>query len=553
VGQNLDLKQKLVELFNNKRYSEIEFELEKLGDLEKQPLQIMNAYAAAKALNINSGKKDLEKAAYLFEKVYSSDKSNLETLYNLIIVSIKSRVYRYVFQHLIDRYEVNNKDNKVLEALSKINFVTGNIPESNKYAYKLIKINPHYPQAWENYLSSLNYISEQSQQHYLKHALEFDKLTKIIDKPPLKKKPKDLKKKIKLGFISPDLRTHSISFFLQDVLSQINKHEFETFAFSNLEQQDQDNVTNAIKKSCDYWYDIKRLSDNEFIDLARSLDLDILIDLAGLLFGNRIQALRVRCAPIQISWLGYCNTLGIKNMDYIIADPNLIKKEEEELYSEEILYLPNIWNSMSKPKNLPNVNILPAKNSSIFTFGSFNNFSKISNETLKIWARILNDSNSRLILKSNGAKSDETNENILKKFKQYVNKENKVLILDRSLTTKEHLAEYNKIDLALDTFPYPGVTTSFEAILMGVPVLTMKGYNFNSRCGESINLNLNIKEFIATSTDDYYNKALRIQKDLDILSETRASLRQNALASPLFDTKTFTKDFSQILRKTLNK
>ena len=544
-----DLNNKLTNLFNNKRYSEIEYEIELLGDLHKQPIQILNAYAVAKASNINSKKDDLEKAAFFFEKVYLLNKSNLEALYNLIIVSLKSKVFKYVYPHLVERYKDNNRDEKVLEALHKINFVSGNISEAHIYSSQLIKVNPNYPGVWEDHLSSLNYITKKSQSDHLKYALEFDSLPKIDDNSLLKINKKIKKVKIKLAFLSPDFKTHSVSFFLKDILAKINKKYFEIFAFSNLETNLYDGTTNELKELFDEWHDIKKMSDIDFVNFTRSLDIDILIDLAGFTVGNRIQALRARCSPIQISWLGYCNTLGIKNMDYLITDPNLIKEEEENLYSEKILYLPKIWNVMSQQKNIPNINSLPSKRSSIFTFGSFNNFSKLSDETIKLWSKILNNTNSRLILKSGTITSNLNIKNIKKKFKEQLVEENKVLILDKNPTREEHLNQYNKIDVSLDTFPYPGVTTSFESILMGVPVLTMKGFNFNSRCGESINANLGMYEFIAVDEKDYLSKAIQLQEDLTKLELLRGSLRERALASPLFDVDNFTNDFSLILKK----
>ena len=152
-------------------------------------------------------------------------------------------------------------------------------------------------------------------------------------------------------------------------------------------------MTNLLKKSFDKWNDIKGLSDRELLILSKNLDINIMIDLNGFTVGNRITALKARCAPLQISWLGYCNTLGIKNMDFLFSDKNLIKKEEENLYTEEILYLPNIWNSMSPKSNLPDLKKLPSKRHKLFTFGSFNNFTKISNECIRVWSKIINNSN----------------------------------------------------------------------------------------------------------------------------------------------------------------
>ena len=549
-GLDIDLRKKLLNLYNKKKYSELEFEIELLGDLETQPLPIIMTYAASKALNLSSKKEDFVKAAYLFEKIYNQDKNNLEALYNLIIVSIRCGVYNYVTPHLIERHKTNNKDQKVIEALSKINFVLGNISESVHYLSKLIKINPNYPSAFEEYIISLNYISNKSQEEYFKQALEFDKLPKINCEPFIKINNK--KSKIKLAFLSPDFKMHSVGFFLKGVLEKISKKDFEIIAFSNLDTKYHDPMTDDLKKIFNKWHDIKNISDLEFVNLARSLDVDILIDLSGFTLGNRIQALRVRCAPIQISWLGYCNTLGLECVDYLIADPNLIKKEEEKFYSEKILYLPNIWNAMSKPKDFPDVNILPVKNNSIFTFGSFNNFSKLSDETIKVWSKILNNSNSRLVLKSGSLTSDSTIENIRNKFFKFILEKNKILILNKDINRKDHIEQYNQIDVALDPFPYPGVTTSFESVMMGVPVLTMRGFNFNSRCGESINLNLEMQEFIATNSEDYYLKAIQLQKDPTKLELLRGSLREKVLASPLFDVDNFSENFCNTLKKVWN-
>ena len=541
---------KLLNLYNQKKYSELEFEIELLGDLETQPIPVIMIYAVSKALNPSSKKEDFVKAAHFFEKIYNQDKNNLEALYNLIIVSIRCGVYNYVTPHLIERHKTNNKDQKVIEALSKINFVLGNISESVHYLSKLIKINPNYPSAFEEYIISLNYISNKSQEEYFKQALEFDKLPKINCEPFIKINNK--KSKIKLAFLSPDFKMHSVGFFLKGVLEKISKKDFEIIAFSNLDTKYHDPMTGDLKKIFNKWHDIKNISDLEFVNLARSLDVDILIDLSGFTLGNRIQALRVRCAPIQISWLGYCNTTGIENMDYLIADHNVVKKNEEKFYSEKILYLPNIWSAMSKPKDFPDVNILPVKSNSIFTFGSFNNFYKLSDETIKVWSKILNNSNSRLILKSSSIIDVKVVENLLKKFKQELSNQDSLVVIQNNLPREEHLRQYNQIDVALDPFPYPGVTTSFESVMMGVPVLTMRGFNFNSRCGESINLNLEMQEFIATNSEDYYLKAIQLQKDPTKLELLRGSLREKVLASPLFDVDNFSENFCNTLKKVWN-
>ena len=201
-----------------------------------------------------------------------------------------------------------------------------------------------------------------------------------------------------------------------------------------------------------------------------------------------------------------------------------------------------------KPINLPEIN-LKQKKDDCFVYGSFNNFQKISSETINTWSKILKDGNAKLILKSSSSFDEKNlNKSLINKFKKENIEEDKIEILSRKRTYFEHLESYNKIDLSLDTFPYPGVTTSFESVSMGTPVLTMKGFNFNSRCGESINKNLNLENLIANNEDDYIDKALSIKKENKIDQKYKQNLRSEALKSCLFDTETFAKDFGSLLK-----
>ena len=211
--------------------------------------------------------------------------------------------------------------------------------------------------------------------------------------------------------------------------------------------------------------------------------------------------------------------------------------------------MPNIWSTISLPKNLDKIKINQNKNKKDFTYGSFNNFQKISDNTIKVWSKILNESSSRLILKNSSGKNlKRLNEIILSKFKKEKVDIKKITILPSNLTREEHLKCYNKIDLALDTFPYPGVTTTFESILMGVPVLTKKGFNFVSRCGESINLNFDMGKFIAKDENDYIKKAIEIKSKTKLLYKLKLTMRDKFLKSHLFDSKKFTMDFSNLLK-----
>ena len=541
-----DQKIKLKQLFENKKFSEIEYFVESLGDIKNLPSNILNIYATSKALNQNSKIDDYKLSAYCFEKIYLENNTNRDAFYNLIIVSVKATNFDYLEKHITKEYNLNNKDPKILEGLAKMHFFYNNMEKASFFYEKLLEINPNFNNIWSSFLASLNYHNKYDQKKYLEFCNKFDQFLKLeIDefKPSIKKN-----KKKKVGFFSSDFKYHSVSLFLDDVIKKLNRVEFELFAISNLEKTNHDEMTIDLKNNFDEWYDVNNISDIESVKLIRSLNLDILIDLSGYTYKNRVSVMRARCAPKQVLWLGYNNSLGVKNIDYIIADPNLVKKEEYNLYKEKIIFMPKIWNALPAPINLPEINLKPKKDD-CFVYGSFNNFQKISSETINTWSKILKDGNAKLILKSSSSFDEKNlNKSLINKFKKENIEEDKIEILSRKRTYSEHLECYNKINLSLDTFPYPGVTTSFESVSMGTPVLTMKGFNFNSRCGESINKNLNLENLIANNEKDYINKALSIKKENKIDQKYKQNLRSEALKSCLFDTETFAKDFGSLLK-----
>ena len=541
-----DQKIKLKKLFEDKKFSELDFFIESLGNLKELPTNVLNIYAVSKALNKNSTIEDFKISAFCFNKIYSEDQSNKDAFYNLILVSIKAINFEYLEKHLISEYKKNNDDPKILEGLAKMNFFYNNMRESTYYYEKLVNISPNFVSIWSSFLAGMNYHCEIDQKKYLDFCKNFDQTLKI-DADEFKK-TKNNNKKLKVAFLSADFKYHSVALFLDGLIKNLNKDEIELIAISNLETHQHDQMTRDLKVSFNEWHDVFQIDDKKLVQFIRSLDLDILIDLNGYTYKNRINILKARCAPIQVLWLGYCNSLGIKNIDYLISDPNLIKKGEEDLYSEKIIFMPKIWNALSKPDNLPEIKI-NKKDKSSFVFGSFNNFQKISLDTIKIWSKILQKSNSKLILKNSlHFNEKKVNEILLEKFAKENVDLNKIEILSRTKTAQQHIESFNNIDLSLDTFPYPGVTTSFQSILMGVPVLTMKGFNFNSRCGESINRNLELDDFIGQDEEDYLKKALLIKSRNQIDELYRNKLRENALKSYLFDVERFAKDFTNLIR-----
>ena len=551
---NQDLSKRFLNYLDTKQYKRLQFEAEMMGEIENLHPLIIFYYASSIFLIDSSRNEDLSYASNLFEKVYLLNKNKLQPLYNMIAISFKTRVFKNVLPLALDAYKKNKQDTKLIEGLARINFYLGNRKNSLEFFRMLYKILPEKTEGRLPFITSLNYTSGIKQEEYLE---ECKKYTSLIEKKlDLNNDNFDFnsekKDKIKLAFLSADFKTHSVSHFLLDLLRKIDKSTFDISLVCNLKIINQDETTIKLKKLADNWYDIEDYSDNSLTTFLRSLNLDFLIDLSGYTHGNRFEVLARRCAKSQIEWLGYNNSLCLKNLDYLIADPNLIFKNEEYLYSEKILFLPNIWNALSIPENLPEIdNDIKSKNK-IFTFCSFNNFQKISNRTIEVWSRILKNSESQILLKDSLVGGEDLKNNILNKFLDNGVKKNQLIFLDREKKIDDHLKLYNKANLALDTFPFPGVTTSYEAILMGLPVLTMKGFNFNSRCGESINKNIDLHHFIANDDDDYVNKAQSLIKEKNLHDIYGNNLRKKAISSPLFDTDTFAKDFENLLKKIIN-
>ena len=303
-----------------------------------------------------------------------------------------------------------------------------------------------------------------------------------------------------------------------------------------------------LKNNFDKWYDLSNYNNQEIINKIQEERIEILFDIMGLTHADRIEIFNTRCSPVQISWMAFLNTVGFSNIDYIIADKYLIKSEEEHLYSEKILKLPNVWSSHSGFKFKRVCDQSPFKKNNSITFGSFNNYLKISDDVIKVWSKILKSiENSKLILKSSLNHNEKF---ILKKFSKYgVQDSLEFYSRNDFLELEDHIKLYKKIDLALDTFPYNGVTTTFEALWSGVPVLVMKGHNMNSRAGESILINGNVKNFIASDQEDYIKKAIYFGNNLDKLDKERDQIFNNILNSSLFNSKKFSFDLQKKLMK----
>ena len=543
---------KFQKLYSEKKYSEIISLIENKKDEVEISNGLLNLLGVCKLLRREND--DLLSANSCFKKAYLKEKSSkigLEALINYIntIAEIFDEKINHLSDNLISKY-INDAilfyeeaekyfgfNEKLVQAIVRIYKRQNNLEKILFYLEKLINNKCANPRVLTSYIYRNCFSYKWKQEDFFSYGKILNENLKKYPKEKLIDIKNNKNKKIRLAFLSSDIqKNHSITYFLKTVLKNYDKDKFDVSLIFNSNENDP--TSTSCKLLCDQSINIKSLDDVDAINKIRDNCYDIVVDLMGVTSSNRLVLFKNRIAPTQVTWLGYCNTTGIDEMDYIIADKNLIKKDETKLYSEKIIFLKSIWNSHSgleveRVKSKP-----PLIKNNFVTFGSFNNYSKINDDVVRVWSKILRSiENSKLLLKS--SIPIQTN-NIKDLFKKYDVLDS--VIFSKTISFNEHLNLYNSIDIALDTFPYNGVTTSFESLWMGVPVLTMKGYNFNSRCGESINKNLNLDFMIAENDAQYISKAIEFSDPIK-LTNLRNNIFNNLLNSPLFDGPGFTDNF----------
>ena len=555
--QNLEFE--LQKLLKEKKYSEIIFEITSKTKEEDRNAGLFVLLGISR-ISLNKKNKDqIELAVSDFKKGYLKEKTSENSLNALINYVLASALLSDFENTNVDFDEIKNFYNEspksfqdkspINIAMTKIYSILNDYKDMLFHLEKIIKSGNFLPYNLCNYGYWRCFDKSWSQDKFFEYGKFVDNSLIKYPEDQLIKLTSKKNKKINLGILSADLNSgHAITYFLKTILLNYNKEDIEIYLFSN--QTNDNNISTKITDLVHKTINISKLSELRALNKIREFNLDVMIDVMGYTSKNRIGLFKNRIAKKQIVWMGYCNTTGLKNMDYIISDPNLINPSEEKFYAEKVKYLPEIWNchagfDFERKENSP-----PFLKNNYITFGSFNNPAKINENVVNCWSKILkNVKNSRLIIKFSNDKQKFTRIRKLMEEKGIY----KSVIFHKPLEDKkDHLNLYRQIDIALDSFPYNGVTTSFEAIWMGVPVITMAGYNFNSRCGESINKNLNLEYLIAKDEEEYISKAINLSNNTKKFFELRKFIYVEALKSPLFDQKKFSKNFFKTLEEIVN-
>ena len=359
----------------------------------------------------------------------------------------------------------------------------------------------------------------------------------------------DPTRRLRVGFVSGDLRQHPIGNFLEGVFASLLSEasgRLEVFAYASHHCCDE--VTERIKAHCQAWHWVAGMDDESLAQRIRDDGIDILIDLSGHTAHNRLPMFAWKPAPVQATWLGYLATTGVSAIDYVIADDWTFPAGEEENFIEKVWRLPGSYLCFTPPSDGVDVGPLPAISKGYVTFGSFNNLSKMNDDVVALWSRVLTAvPNSRIFLKAKLFKERSVRQSVIERFAAHGIGADR-LILEGRVPRADYLRPFQRVDIALDPFPYPGITTSVENLWMGVPVLTLAGKHFLSRQGVGLLMNAGLPEWIAETEDDYVSRAVSHASDLQSLSLLRSELRQRVLASPIFDAPRFAQHFEAALR-----
>ncbi|WP_158590406.1 tetratricopeptide repeat protein [Noviherbaspirillum cavernae] len=408
---------------------------------------------------------------------------------------------------------------------------------------------PDYPDAYGNMLLDMQYSSSYSpEQMHAEHArfgAQFETPLKTAWMPH--GNVRDPQRRLRIGYVSPDFNRHAVSYFIEPVLALHDKAQVEVFCYYNGTRQDP--VTQRLQALAEHWIPCRHLSDERLAARIRADGIDVLIDLAGHTGGNRLLAFARKPAPVQATWLGYPATTGLSAIDYRLTDVHAEPAGmTEHLNTEQLWRLPEIFCCYRAHDDSPAViDHPPALDNGFVTFGCFNNFAKVTDPVLALWARLLQRvPHARLMLEIHGIDEPARRAEVEQRLARLGIPSERQILVPRAPANQYAL--YNRIDIALDPFPCNGGTTSLDTLWMGVPLVTLAGGHFTARMGVTILTNAGLPELVAHSEDAYLEIAAALALDPARLARTRAGLRQRVQASPLMNAPRFTRHLEHAYR-----
>jgi predicted O-linked N-acetylglucosamine transferase (SPINDLY family) len=401
---------------------------------------------------------------------------------------------------------------------------------------RAVELDPTSHEAWSNFLFYLNYSDTKTSHEIADEHRRWGARYAAVPAQP-HGNSRDPGKRLKIGYVSPDFRAHSVCYFIEPVLAAHDAAAVEVFAYAC--RPGEDHATRRLKAAAHHWRDISVLDDEAAEAMIRADGIDILVDLAGHTGSNRLPLFARRPAPVQASWIGYPNTTGLAAVDWrmvdAITDP---PGPDDDLATERLLRLPGCFLCYKPPSPAPEP-AAPEPGGPV-VFGSFNKLQKVTPSTIAAWSAVLRRvEGGRLMLKSQQLDDAAIRDRVVAAFASQGVGAERLDLLGWVAGRSGHLSLYNQIDVALDSFPYNGTTTTCEALWMGVPLVALRGDRHAARVGASLLTAVGLPELVADDIDAYVELAAALAADPPRRSELRRTLRPRMAASPLCNASRF--------------
>ena len=438
-----------------------------------------------------------------------------------------------------------------LTALGNIRGTFGDVPGALALFEKVVELRPDISSIRSNICFEMTYLSGVAREEVFRRHVEWADAHEAPLLPMRKclRQPgaEVAERRLRVGYVSGDFIGHPVGFLVRDILRDHDRQHFEVYCYSQVTVADL--VTDQIKSYADQWRETFFIGDEALADMIVADGIDILVDLSGHTANNRLKVFAMRPAPVQVSWIGYFHSTGLRSIDYFITDPYSTPVDGGQLFSETPVYLPSTRFCYSPPEYAPPVVAAPCLRNGQVTFGCFNRLAKLSDGVVAAWTRILlGVPGSRLVLKASGFNEAEIRERLEQRFAAAG------LPLERlELRThsphQEMLNQYGDIDIALDPFPFNGGMTTFEALWMGVPLVALEGDTVVSRQSMSMLINIGLPELVFRDVDAYVAGAIALAQDGARLDAMRRDIRLRMAKSPLCRSDQFTADLELLYRR----
>lgn len=436
-----------------------------------------------------------------------------------------------------ERAEVHND-------LAKLLVLQGRLAEAALAFQEALRLHPGHLNALGSWLFCQNYLAHSPSAAMFNAARDFGHYAALRAHPFTSTRREPTPARLRVGLVSGDLYRHPVSYFLESVLAATDRRKIEWTLYKTSDRHD--DQTERLRAVADHWVSLLGLSDGDAAKRIHDDEIDVLIDLSGHTAGGRLPVFAWRPAPLQLTWLGYFATTGIAEIDYLLADPIMVTAADHEQFTEKIAYLPTRI-CFTPPQEAPAVAAAPALHNGYCTFGCFQSLPKINEQVLAIWATILAElPDARLRLHS-GTQLDARGRDTLLQRLAHAGIDPERVALHERCARADYLLAYHDVDIILDTFPFPGGTTTCEALWMGVPTLTKHGATMIARQGASILTAAGLPEWIAQDEHAYIEKALAFARDIPALARLRQNLRAQVSTSLLFDAPQFAEKLTELL------